>query len=313
MKEFLRNDTVTYNLMSFTGYRALILFKLLIEGPKSYEDIKAYFETNPYMREQFSSDSFRMYMNSLKVAGCTIERVSDGKSSMYYIKKNPFSLKISTEQKRTLLKIYKTLTKNIAAEEIVELDSLLLKLAQYIDDENFVNDYKKISVLQRENIDLVTKLHECCNGKKQIVVSYNSPHSGIKDIEMIPKKLIYNNSKLYIRAKGLEYNDETDFLISRIIEIKAINNIKNTDEQADDKNISVIYQLKTNGMVPELESGEKLMEIDRSKATIMITGNNSFFINQRLLEHGSACTVISPKDYREKFINQLKEIRGNYE
>ena len=310
MKEFLRNDTVTYNLISFTGYKALVLFKLLTESPKSYEDVKSYFETNPYMREQFPMDTLRMYLNSLKVAGCTIERkVTDG-VARYFIPQNPFKLKITTEQKKALIKIYKTLTQNLAAEEIIQLDNLLLKLAKYIDDESFVNEYKKVSVLKKENTDLVTKLLECCEMKKQIIVSYNSPHSGIKDIEMITKKLIYNNNKLYVRAKGLEYDDDTDFLISRIIEIK---DIKKAILPPDEPEISVIYSIKTNGMVPDLESGEKLLEIDKETAKIEISGSNSFYINQRLLEYGSACTVISPKEYKLNFLNQLKEMRGNYE
>ena len=52
---------------------------------------------------------------------------------------------------------------------------------------------------------IVTKLQKCCETKKRIIVSYNSPHSGIKDIEMITQKLLYHNNKLYLRAKGLEY------------------------------------------------------------------------------------------------------------
>ena len=313
MKEFLRNDTVTYNLISFTGYRALILFKLLTESPKSYEDIRSYFETNPYIQELFSMDSLRMYLNNLKVAGCTVEKTVIDKIPRYYVPKNPFNLKITPEQKKSLIKIYKTLTQNLAVEEIVQLDNLLLKLVQYIDDENFVNDYKKVSVLKRENTEIVTKLQKCCETKKRIIVSYNSPHSGIKDIEMITQKLLYHNNKLYLRAKGLEYKDETDFLISRIIEIKEIKEVTNTEANQIAPKLSVIYKLKTNGTVPDLESGEKLLEIDQSYATIMISGSNSFYINQRLLEYGSSCTVISPTDYKENFLKQLKEIRGNYD
>ena len=50
MKEFLKNQKVTYNLMSFTGYKALILFSLLTDGPKSYSEICEYFLKHPYLR-----------------------------------------------------------------------------------------------------------------------------------------------------------------------------------------------------------------------------------------------------------------------
>ena len=32
MKEFVKNQKVTYNLMSFTGFKALIIFSLLTDG-----------------------------------------------------------------------------------------------------------------------------------------------------------------------------------------------------------------------------------------------------------------------------------------
>ena len=54
MKEFLKNNTVTYNLMSFTGFKSILLFSLLTTGPKSYEDIshqpRLYFDEDCRLR-----------------------------------------------------------------------------------------------------------------------------------------------------------------------------------------------------------------------------------------------------------------------
>lgn len=311
MKEFLKNDTVTYNLMSFTGYKTLVLFSMLTEGPKSYYDVKEFFETHPYLREQISMDTLRVYINSFKHAGCRVKRVRIDGVSKYYIDENPFKLKITQEQKKSIIKIYKTLTKNLDAEEIINLDMLLLKLTNYIEDEEFINEYKKASVLKKENVKIVTQLLECCLGKKQIIVSYNSPNSGKKDIEMITKRLIYNNNKLYVRAKGLEYNQETDFLISRILKIKSVKDFD--PNYIENQEITVTYKLQTDGRVPELNSNEKLLELQKDYALISITGNNRFYINQRLLEHGCICTVLEPDDFKEEFLSQLKEMRGEYD
>ena len=40
MKEFLKTNTVTYNLMSFTGFKSILIFSLLLEGPKSYSELQ---------------------------------------------------------------------------------------------------------------------------------------------------------------------------------------------------------------------------------------------------------------------------------
>ena len=75
MKEFLKNQTITYNLMSFTGYKALILFSLLSEGPKSYREICDYFVNKTYLKESISIDTLRVYINSLKRIGCEVKRI----------------------------------------------------------------------------------------------------------------------------------------------------------------------------------------------------------------------------------------------
>lgn len=43
MKEFKKSNIVTYNLMSFTGFKSLMLFALLLESPKSYKEICEFF------------------------------------------------------------------------------------------------------------------------------------------------------------------------------------------------------------------------------------------------------------------------------
>ncbi len=39
MQEFLTNNTVSYNLMSLTGYRTLVIFRALLESPKTIDEI----------------------------------------------------------------------------------------------------------------------------------------------------------------------------------------------------------------------------------------------------------------------------------
>lgn len=310
MKEFLKNDTVTYNLMSFTGYKTLVLFSLLTEGPKSYHEVSRYFAEHPFLHEKISLDTLRVYINSFRHAGCLVKRIRDNGVSKYYIPEHPFKLKISDTQKKSIIKIYRTLTKNLAAEELIMLDLLLLKLSSYIDDYEFVNNYKKVSILNKVNIDIVRQLLECCNNKKQIVVSYNSLNSGIKDIELQTKRLIYNNNKLYVRARGLEYEQDTDFLVNRIVEIKSISDAE--DNEQTNKEITVTYKLKTSGVMPVLNSNEKILERGIDYAIIELTGDNLFYIKQRLLEHGSECTVLEPEDFKQNYVELLKEMREEY-
>ena len=73
MKEFRKTNVVTYNLMSFTGFKSLLLFTILCESPKSYSEVCDYFKKHPYIKEEMSADTFRVYLTSLRRCGCEIE------------------------------------------------------------------------------------------------------------------------------------------------------------------------------------------------------------------------------------------------
>ena len=91
MKEFIKTKKVTYNLMSFTAFKALVLFAELAQSPKSYKEICDIFYNHPYLREQISIDTLRVYINSLKRLGCEVKRVKgEDKESRYVITKHPF-------------------------------------------------------------------------------------------------------------------------------------------------------------------------------------------------------------------------------
>lgn len=312
MKEFLKNDTITYNLMSFTGYKTLILFSLLTESPKSYHDVKKYFTEHPYLREQISLDTLRVYMNSFKHAGCKVVRIRENGISKYFIPENPFKLNITDEQKKAVLKVYKTLKNILSAEEIINLDALLLKLADYIKNEDFVTSYKKISVLNKENPLIIRKLLECCRNKKQLTLVYNSPHTGIKEIEIIAQRLVYRSNKMYIKAKGLEYNQDSEFLLSRITDI---HDVKDSSENInEEKEVTITYELRLlDGENPQLDDNEKLICRKNNLATVSLTGNNPFYLKQRILSFGSDCRVLEPEEFKNEYVNMLKTmLEENY-
>ena len=72
MKEFIKNNKITYNLMSFTAFKTLLIFSLLHEAPRSYQEIIDYFDTHDFINEKISLDTIRVYKNSLRPAVCVI-------------------------------------------------------------------------------------------------------------------------------------------------------------------------------------------------------------------------------------------------
>jgi len=308
MKEFSKTQKVTYNLMSFTGFKALLIFSMLADGPKSYEEISSAIENHPYLREKISIDTFRVYMNSLKRIGCEIKRIKgDDKISRYFISSSPFDLKVSQEQINIIIKIYKSLIKSMDIQDILCMDKFLTKIGKYIKDENFVNTLKGISMLKDVDKNILENLIECCDRKNCIDVKYRSPNSGIKNITIQTNKIEIINGKIYLNGFGYEYNQYTNFPVSRI---KEIIEIKETNENLNKQEFKIQYEIEKNRYTEA--DNEKIIKEFENKYIIEACTTNLFYIKQRLLEYGPACKIISPEDFKTEFIEQLKAMKAGY-
>lgn len=297
--------------MSFTGYKALILFNLLTEGPKSYNEICDYFMNHPYLREKISIDTLRVYINSLKRVGCEVKRFrGEDKESRYVILSHPFELKITPEQMQSIIKIYKSLVKNIDIKELLSLENFFEKIYSYIKNDEFLSNIRKVSMLNGIDKELLTNLISCCDKKDQIIITYNSPNSGKKNIELIADKIEINNGKIYLYGIGFEYMQYGSFLVSRI---KQINEIKvDKTIPAGINELTVTYELECNPDQFELSENEKLIKKEDNKVTVEITSSNEFLLRQKFLELGPAGKILAPENFKEDFITCLKDMKAGY-
>lgn len=311
MKEFIKNQKVTYNLMSFTGYKALLLFSLLTEGPKSYEEICEYFLNHPYLREKISIDTLRVYINSLRRIGCEVKRFrGDDKISRYVITAHPFELKLTGEQIQSVIKIYKSIVKNMDVKELLSMERFFEKIGSYIKNDDFIADIRKISMLRDIDKKLLEDLLECCERKEQIVILYNSPNSGEKSIELIADKVDASNGKIYLYGTGFEYMQYGSFLVSRI---KKINEIKiEKTIPGELKEFRITYTLDGSPDKLNLDDNEKIIEKHNNYAVIEMKTSNDFLAKQKLLEYGPICKVLEPESFKNDFIKLLKDMKAGY-
>lgn len=311
MKEFIKNQKVTYNLMSFTGYKALLLFSLLTESPKSYNEICECFLNHPYLREKISIDTLRVYINSLKRIGCEVKRFrGEDKISRYVITAHPFELKLTQEQIQSIIKVYKSIVKNMDVKELLSMEYFFEKIGSYIKNEDFIADIRKISMLRDIDKKLLEDLIDCCDKKEQIVISYNPPNSGQKDIELIADKIEVANGKMYLLGTGFEYMQYGSFLVSRIKEIKEIKIEKTIPDNLQE--FRIIYTLEGNPDKFNPADNERIIEKHNNYVVIEMKTSNDFLAKQKLLEYGPTCKVVAPEDFRNDFIKLLKDMKAGY-
>ena len=310
MKNFMETNTITHNLMSFSGFKSLLIFSMLTQSPKSYEEIREEIEKNEYLKEKVSIDTIRIYINSLRSAGCKIDCVKQGRTNKYFINSNPFELKITDNQVKSIIKVYEAIAKSIDISDFMALQNFFNKIAKYITNEDLKNKLINLSPFNNINSDIINDLVNYIGKNITIKVLYYSKISGEKNINIIPDKLSIVNGKLYLSGYNLEYKNYSEFLVS---DIKKIISIDLKPITMPDNLLVVRYEYyKEDHIKFEPLENEKIIEENEDKIIIDISSQNKFMITQRILSFANKCCVISPQNYKDEIINCLKRMKENY-
>lgn len=298
--------------MSFTGFKSILIFSLLLEGPKSYSELQEILKNHEYLHETISSDTLRVYLNSLREIGCKITRKSKNGVTRYSIDSHPFVLNIDEKQIPSIIKVYKALTQSIEVSDLLALQQFFAKISQYIQDDELKEKLSKVSPLYNIDSKIITDLMACAQNNWEITVQYNSLSTGnkYKNITILADKLHISNRKLYLSGVNSEYDTYASFLVSNINNIVSINMHNRT---LDVPKLTVSYEYsKDDNEKFELLSCEKIINEENNKLTIEITSNNKFDITQRILSHSTKCKVISPDDFKAHIISTLKQMKEGY-
>ena len=307
MQEFLVTNKVNCGFMSLTGYRTLIILKSLLESPKTNDEINECLLNDQYIKEKFSADTLRLYINSLRSIGCEITQANKSNEKKYVLISHPFTY---SPPKSQILAINKLLKSNYEQKDIREIlltEKVLVKIANNIGSESYKNLIQKAFITKKIEKGLIQELIMHCEDKNQIIFAYNSPKSGEKNIELIADKLSFISGKLYLWGSNLTHNEYSYFPVSKI---KKICGIKLSKSEKTYPNLKIIYEIDSKNI--DLESDEKVIAQNEDKVTIEINAKNEFEIMQRILFLGDKCKVLEPRNFKSKLISKLKNMEKIY-
>ncbi len=313
MQQFLKTKEVRYNVIFHSAFKALIVFQLLMESPKTLDQLCEALKKTPYIKPTISKDTLRVYINSFKIAGCNVVKKltkEKRREYAYFIEDNPFRPIISEDQTKKLFDIYDIIMYNMSFEELLNIDLLFQKFKTCLKNEYFTELYEKHSLLKNMDFEMLRTLEQCCKDKSIVTVLYNSPRSGLKEIPILAHKMKIQNYKLYIEGFGMEYKEYAIFLLSRIEKITNIIPAAEINVPQDNV-INVIcefYDLAT-----PLDDNETLVDSTAQSRIILHKTTNKLLSVQRFLQLADSCKILEPNEFREEFINALKSARGIYE
>lgn len=303
MQEFLTNDTVNCNLMSLTGYRTLVILRALMESPKTNDEINDCLFNNKYIKERFSGDTLRMYINALRAIGCDITKANKSNQMKYKLLSHPFAYKITESQLKAIAKFYKSVYDKLEIKDIILIEDFFETLSHIVQDSCISETLSGFCRLKKINRNLLEELLVHARSKNQIKFIYESPRSGKKEIEIVADKIAFKSGRLYLWGTNLNYGQYSYFSVEKIVKIICIK-LRKENQAVKLFSKEIVYELYN--FSPPLIEEERVIEKDDEKCLIALNCKNEFDAVQRLLFLAEDCKVISPEDIKEKFLTKLK-------
>lgn len=296
--------------ISMTAARAIIILLSLLQSPKSYEEIRQIVMECGLVNKELSVDTIRIDINTLKTLGCKITKATKTNNHKYGLISHPFKLKMTNDEFNALVKIYNKMIKHADVYKLYVFHKLFAKLASLVDDEAIKENLLNVSILNRENIDIVEQFTKIEKKHNRIKISYKPPYSeDTYEYDISVEKLGMRNGKLYVYCQNHSTGKRSFLNVSRIKEVIDAKFDRDSDAGLD---TLVKFKLKSCQKY-ELEDNESIVENHDDYVVVVGRYFNDFIAFQRMLSFADDCTVLEPSKMKDIIVTKLKEMRAIYD
>ena len=252
-----------------------------------------------------ATETFLKYIYTLEASGLEIEKIDKKYSLCSYFSQidlNEREIDILVE----VFKMFDTCCIENQRSDFIKLKDKIIKLLSLKSRTLFIEKLNAKSVLRceklsqiaenfRKYVDLQQKLNICYNGK---------------NITVEPKKVEIENKKIYLTVYNPKKANFMKLLTENISSIEVLplkSNILNITEtivfEVYDR-LAVNYRLRENEHVQNFSDNHK---------TIVNCGEDKSLLLKRLLKYGENCKIISPKTFKEEYLEELEIINSRLE
>ena len=295
--------------ISLTGVRAIVILALLNIKPSTFEEIKEFLIESNIVTREYSIDTIRIDLNTLKYIGCDISKATKRTDNKYILRSHPFQLQLSPEEVNTLAKIYKHIYKNLSLERLLEYDNLFEKLADGVESEYTKEVLKGISVLKGLDKSLIYEVLNDAKRHSRLKILYTAGNSRDEEYDITVEKLGFRSDKLYIYCFNHSINKRTFLNFSRLKKV-LVRSLRSENVSGED--VVVEFNLR-NYKDYELEETEQILNTDDNIAYIKGVYYTDFIALQRILSFGSDCVILSPSELKRVLLDRLHSMRKQYD
>lgn len=297
--------------ISSTGYRLFFILQLLMQGAVSKEEILEEINRNASIIK-VSSDTIRLDINTLKMAGFEIVTGDKSQGYKYFLNWNPLKIDFSLSEIRVLNQVKRAVIELCDWEFIINLYEVFQKISKFIKDDKVVNDFLNFGYFLNIDFRILKQLNAYCKNGNSIKIIYKSPNSGEKIIDIICKKIVYkeDSKKLHLWGDSPQYKGLTYLRIDNILRIVSADFLKHSKE-IEFKTCK--YRLRHSvGKNFKLENNEKITQNTPSYMEIQSIVNSEFYFIQRVLSFGRHCFWVEDAGVRNEILKKLQKTRELY-
>lgn len=297
--------------ISLTGYRTLFVLKLLLEKPRTIDELIAELSKNKNTRKSLSKDTVRITLKTLKSAGCVFSKSSKTNGYKYEILSHPFNLELSNIELDSLIKLRNKVSLDLDWQDVFMLNKLYEKIVSLTKKQENVEMINSSAPLFDVDEDILTQLSSPNLFGRRVQIKYYSPKNGEEIFDIVVGKISYDEGKLYLHCFNYKYNSNGLLNIERIKEIQAVYLSQTIQEHYLYEVVYELFAESKNSF--DKKDFETVLEKNEEKLTVKACVNNEFSFIQRLLLFGADFKIVSPDFFREKLINKIKMIQKGYE
>ena len=277
-------------------------------APRNLDELNDIILDCGLLDKNYSKDTLRIVLSTLKAAGCQISRPSKSNNNKYVLYSHPFKLEISNPEITALKTVFTNIMGDGDCKKVIQFDLFIKKLCSQIDNEQTVAKLLAISPFKRVKDDVYKIVLEQIDKHNIFKISYLSPSKKTSVHELIFSKVFIKSNKAYLEGQDVKTSKVCIFNLDRV---KAIYDIREGDKIFVPSVYSVKYKLK-NISKHIIQTNQQVVESTDDGVIILGEFSNKFFAIQHCLALGEDCTVLEPKECREEIIKKLMELENVY-
>lgn len=287
-----------------------------MDYPRTRDDLIELFQNDRIINKKLSPDTITNTINALKAAGCVIGKSNFRTDYRYVLHEHPFSVNILETQVRYLQDLRMNIITFGDWQLIEAVNVLYEKISKLVKDDDLKREMKENHPFKDINKKVLYDLIRFSKVKKTVDVRYRSSKNGEESFGFIPDFIQFENEKLYIWGYSYKYQNIGYLRVDKIDSVHVIDFHDNSHilEEYYKKIPKVRYSLKGHSCYLFQEDRlQKVVRKTKNHLLIEATIYSEFNFMQCILSYGADCKIISPVEFKDKFIETVKKIRANYE